>query len=144
MNESRLTRSQAAAALGVTVKTLYTWEKEGRIPPPERDWRGWRWYTPPQMEALRAYQRMRHPHHEAPPSVAEGGPPPMEISARNRLAGTIKSVRGDGLLAEIVLDLGHGNEIVAVITQGSVERLGLRVGEKATALIKATEVLIGR
>ena len=43
-----------------------------------------------------------------------------------------------------MLDLGGGNEIVAVITRSSAERLGLQVGAPAYAIIKATEVLLAR
>jgi molybdate transport system regulatory protein len=56
----------------------------------------------------------------------------------------VKSITADGVTAEVVIDLGNGQEIVAVITRGSVERLGLRVGEPAVAVIKATEVMVGR
>lgn len=44
-------------------------------------------------------------------------------------------------MAEVVLDIG-GQEIVAVITRSSVERLGLRVGDHAAAVMKSTEVMI--
>ena len=139
----KITRSKAAEALGVTVKTLYTWEKRGLIPPPERDRRGWRWYTPAQLEAMKRFQRKLHPRIEsAGAKIPES--PASEISARNRLRGIVTSITGDGILAEVVLDLGGGNEIVAVITRSSVERLGLKVGEHAFALMKATEVLLAR
>jgi molybdopterin-binding protein len=69
--------------------------------------------------------------------------PELEISARNRLRGTITALTVDGLMAEVRLDIG-GQEIVSVITRSSVERLGLAVGGRAFALIKATEVMIGR
>lgn len=71
---------------------------------------------------------------------AEGG---FEISARNRLHGRIVRLTVDGLMAEVALDIG-GQQIVALITRSSAERLGLRVGGEAFALIKATEVLVGR
>ena len=140
----KLTRSQAAEALGVTVKTLYTWEKRGLIPTPERDRRGWRWYTPGQLEAMKRFQRKLHPRMAESAGAKVPESPASEISARNRLRGIVTSITGDGILAEVVLDLGSGNEIVAVITRSSVERLGLRVGEPAFALMKATEVLLAR
>ena len=68
----------------------------------------------------------------------------MEISARNNLPGTIKSLKMDAITAEVILDLGHGLEIVSIITRDSVERLGLKVGEAAVAIIKSTEVMIGK
>jgi molybdopterin-binding protein len=67
----------------------------------------------------------------------------MELSARNQLRGTVKGVRMEGLLAEIVLDVG-GQEIVAVITASSARRLGLAAGDAVRAVIKSTEVMIGR
>jgi molybdate transport system regulatory protein len=67
----------------------------------------------------------------------------MELSARNQLAGTITNIKRDAVVAEVTIKVGD-NEIVAVITAGSVDRLGLKVGDRATAIIKATEVLIGK
>lgn len=64
------------------------------------------------------------------------------ISARNQLAGTITNVTIDGVTAEVTVDVGNGNEITAVITRGSVERLGLREGSRVVTVIKATDVLI--
>ena len=147
-----LTRAQVAERLGVTSKTLYTWEKEGKIEPPERDWRGWRAYTEAQVEALslKLYpnKREKTPVEIIKPSPSSGKPrnelPALDISARNRLMGIIKSIEIEGVMAEVVLDLGAGNEIVSVITRSSIERLGLEVGSEAVALVKATEVMLAR
>jgi molybdopterin-binding protein len=65
------------------------------------------------------------------------------LSARNQLPGTVRSIRKDKLLAEVVVDVGDF-EVVAVITRDSVERLGLRKGKRVTAIIKATEVMISK
>jgi molybdate transport system regulatory protein len=131
----------------VAPKTLYNWEKAGRVTP-RRDGRGWRWYSEEDLRALRA---LLAPGGAGPvPEVAPDAPAPrlealaMTFSARNCLRGTVKSITADGVTAEVVIDLGNGQEIVAVITRGSVERLGLRVGEPAVAVIKATEVMVGR
>jgi molybdopterin-binding protein len=67
----------------------------------------------------------------------------MEISARNQLPGTVKGVRLAEVMAEVTLDVG-GHEVVAAVTRGSVERLGLKEGDQVTAIIKATEVMIGK
>ena len=67
----------------------------------------------------------------------------MELSARNQLKGKIISIKLGVVMAEVVLKVGD-NEVVAAITRGSVERLELKVGDEATAIIKATEVLIGK
>lgn len=154
MATAKLTRSQVAQLLGVTTKTLYTWEKEGRTELPERDWRGWRWYTERHIESLRHIIGGRPEPTTGPamPAVQERAPeaeaahalPALDISARNRLVGTVRHISEDGVLAEVVLDLGGGNEVVSVITRSSVERLGLKVGSRAVALIKATEVMLAR
>jgi molybdate transport system regulatory protein len=65
----------------------------------------------------------------------------MKISARNQLAGTVRSVRTDGLMAEVVVDVG-GQQITSLITRGSAEHLGLQAGAKVLVVIKATEVMI--
>jgi molybdopterin-binding protein len=68
----------------------------------------------------------------------------MKLSARNQLRGRVVSLKLGTVMAEVTLDVGGGNRIVAAITRASAESLGLREGEEATALIKATEVLVGR
>ncbi len=67
----------------------------------------------------------------------------MELSTRNQLKGTVKSVTTGTIMAEVVVDVG-GQDIVAAITRGSVEQLGLAEGDAVTVLIKATEVMIGK
>ena len=68
----------------------------------------------------------------------------MELSARNQLRGRISSIRTDGLMAEVTVDLGNGQTLVSVITRSSAERLGLREGDQVQAVIKATEVLVAK
>lgn len=67
----------------------------------------------------------------------------MELSARNQLKGTITSVKLGTIMAEVGVDVG-GQEVVAAITRSSVERLGLREGERITVIIKATEVMLAK
>ncbi len=67
----------------------------------------------------------------------------MQLSARNQLRGMIKGIKLGAVMAEVTVDLG-GQDIVAAITRGSVERLGLKEGEEVTAIIKATEVMIAK
>ncbi|MEI6045231.1 MAG: TOBE domain-containing protein [Chloroflexota bacterium] len=68
----------------------------------------------------------------------------MEISARNQLKGKIKSVKLGSIMAEVVIELTSGEEITAAITRGSAEGLGLAVGDDAVAIIKSTEIIIGK
>jgi molybdopterin-binding protein len=67
----------------------------------------------------------------------------MELSVRNQLAGTVKSVKTGTVMAEVVVDIG-GNEIVAAITAGSTQNLRLAEEDRVVVLVKATEVIIGR
>lgn len=136
----KLSRAQVAQMLHITPKTLGVWEKSGRIPAPERDWRGWRLYDEAAVAAIRA--ALGEPSPAAPEE--EAGAAPMQISARNALRGVVKEITGDGVLCEVTLDLGNGHEIVSVITRSSAQRLGLKAGVQATALIKSTEVLLAR
>lgn len=135
----QLTRAQVAQALNITPKTLAVWEKSGRIPAPKRDWRGWRVYDEAAVAAVRAALGTA-PDAETVPKERV----PLQISARNALTGIVREITGDGILCEVVLDLGNGLEIVSVVTRSSVERLGLKPGVAATALIKSTEVLLAR
>lgn len=67
----------------------------------------------------------------------------MRLSARNQLSGTIQSIREGDVLAEVVIKLAGGEEIVSVITAESVRSLGLKAGDSVKAIIKSTEVMIG-
>jgi molybdopterin-binding protein len=67
----------------------------------------------------------------------------MEISARNQLKGKVKQVTPGAVMSEVVVDVG-GQEVVAMISKRSVERLRLEPGDPVVAIIKATEVMIGK
>lgn len=66
----------------------------------------------------------------------------MQTSARNQLAGTVMSVTLGAVMAEVSVDVA-GVPMVAAITKESAERLGLAEGKAVTAIIKATDVMIG-
>lgn len=66
------------------------------------------------------------------------------ISGRNKLFGTIAEIRYEGLLAEVVIDIGSGKQIVSIITAGSARSLQLKKGTSVYALVKATEVMVIR
>jgi molybdate transport system regulatory protein len=67
----------------------------------------------------------------------------MKLSARNIFTGTVASVKKGAVNAEVSLSLPGGATIVATITNGSVESLGLSVGKEAAAIVKASTVIIG-
>ncbi len=66
----------------------------------------------------------------------------MKISARNQLAGTVKTVTDGTVMAEVVVEVDGGHEIVAAITAESARRLGLAPGKRVVAVIKSTEVML--
>ncbi len=68
----------------------------------------------------------------------------MELSARNQLKGKVSNVELGAVMANIKIDVTEPNTITAVITKESAERLGLKEGDDVTALIKSTEVIIGK
>lgn len=69
---------------------------------------------------------------------------PMQFSARNQLQAKVKEVTLGAVMAEVVLVLPDGQEIVSAITRASAEGLHLKAGDDVVALIKSTEVIIGK
>jgi molybdopterin-binding protein len=66
----------------------------------------------------------------------------MQLSARNQLKGKITEIKKGPVSTEVVLDI-NGQSVTASITSGSAESLGLKVGDDAVAVIKASSVMIG-
>ena len=67
----------------------------------------------------------------------------MELSARNQLKSRIKEIRVNDISAEVILDVG-GQVMVASITADSAKRLGLKVGDDVTAIVKASSVMLAK
>lgn len=67
----------------------------------------------------------------------------MKLSARNQLKGTVKSITPGAINCEVLMELAPGVEIIAQISSASVERLGLKPGATAYAVIKADSVMVG-
>ncbi len=68
----------------------------------------------------------------------------LKISARNRLTGTIKSVETGVITAKIRVEIQAPTTITAIISKEATEELNLKPGDKAQAVIKATEVMIAK
>jgi molybdopterin-binding protein len=66
----------------------------------------------------------------------------MKLSARNALPGTIRSVELGAVNAEVTIEIAPGLTIVSVITLDAVKGLGLKVGDRAYAVIKASSVMV--
>jgi molybdopterin-binding protein len=68
----------------------------------------------------------------------------MEISARNKIKGTIEEIILGSVMAKVKINIGNENVISSVITIESVTDLKLKVGDVVYAIIKSTEVMIGK
>ena len=117
--------SEAARLLGISLDTLRRWDRHGRIRT-RRDAANRRVVAASEVERLRGESAGDH-----------------ELSARNRFPGTVRRIDVEGLLAQVELEAGPFR-VVSVITREAAESLGLEVGMPATALVKATSVLIER
>lgn len=123
-----LSLAEAAAAIGVSVDTLRRWDRDGRISV-HRDDRNRRRVPAGEVQRL-AGRPERH-------RTGSGG------SARNRFAGVVRSVEQDGVMALVEIEAGPFL-VTAAITRDSVAELGLAPGVPATAVVKATSVMIDR
>ena len=68
----------------------------------------------------------------------------MKLSARNQLKGTVSSVDKGPISAKVKIDLGNGNVITSTVTAETVDDLDLKPGDSVVAIIKASEVIIGK
>jgi molybdopterin-binding protein len=68
----------------------------------------------------------------------------LQFSARNQLNAKVKSVKLGSVMAEVVVELPDGQEVVSAITRTSAESLNLQQGDSVLAVIKSTEVMIGK
>lgn len=67
----------------------------------------------------------------------------MQLSARNQLKGKVKVIHEGPVSTEVILDI-NGTEVVSTITTNSAKTLGLKVGDDASAIIKASSVMIAK
>ncbi|HOI13986.1 Molybdenum-pterin-binding protein 2 [anaerobic digester metagenome] len=68
----------------------------------------------------------------------------MDVSSRNQLKGTVKMIKKGPVNSEVTIALPGGLEVVSVITTYSAERMNLKEGVEVYALMKASEVMIGK
>src|SRR2546430_8927591 len=123
-----LKASDAARALGISLDTLRRWDRGGRIRC-VRDPSNRRMVPASEVERLRG----------APPTVTTG----IRLSARNRLAGVVREVKADGVMALVEMEAGP-YLLVAAITRDAVEELQLAPGVAVVATVKATSVMVSR
>lgn len=117
-----LTAREAAKYLRLTLPTFYRYMWEGKIPASKIGGR---------------YRFKKSLLDRWLGKKAEG----EEVSGRNKLIGKVTAIKRDVILAQVNLDVGD-NKVTAVITRDALDELGLRVGDTAVALIKATEVMV--
>jgi molybdopterin-binding protein len=123
-----LSIGEAAKAIGVSADTLRRWDRAGKIRT-HRDERNRRLVPESEVRRLTgAPQRHR--------TNTSG-------SARNRFTGTVRSVEVGGVMALVEMEAGPFL-VTAAITRDSVQELGLAPGVEATAVVKATSVMIER
>ena len=67
----------------------------------------------------------------------------IRLSARNILTGTVKSIEAGAVNTEVTIALPGGTEITSVVTKEAVAELGLKPGGTASAVIKASNVILG-
>jgi molybdopterin-binding protein len=125
-----LSAEEAAIYLHLNVKRVQALAREGKLPG-RRVGRKWLFQERDLERALGA---------ETQESKGGSG---LDLSARNQLRGRVVALNIEGLMAEVRIAIGD-QELVAVITRSSAERLRLRVGEPVVAVIKSTEVMIAK
>jgi molybdopterin-binding protein len=135
MADGLMTPRQAATMLGVSYVTVKGWILRGSLPTVK---------TPGGHHriAQAALDRFRGAAGQGSAGAeqkAEG----RQISGRNQLPGVVTEVTVEGLLARVRVRIGE-QTITAIITSDAVRELKLRKGDKAAALIKATEVMIAK
>src|SRR5690242_14673306 len=116
------TAGEAAKRLGISLDTLRRWDRDGRIKT-SRDSGNRRIVSAKEVDRLR-------------------GNGTTHFSARNRLRGTVTDVRVEGLIAQVELLVDEPARVVAIVTADAVGELGLESGKAATAVVKATSVMV--
>jgi molybdopterin-binding protein len=124
-----LSAEEAASLLHLNVKRVQGLARAGKLPA-ARVGRKWL-FRREELEALLGRQQ--------PAQTGRS----LAISARNRLRGEVTRLQLDGLMAEVQVRIGD-QELTAVITRSSAERLGVRIGDEVFAVIKSTEIMIGK
>jgi len=136
---SLLTVREAATRLGVAYSTLKQWIYKGSVRTVQTKG-GHHRIKEAEVDRLLAQQGKALP---APRKSRPASGVLIALSGRNRLSGVVGEIRRDGILAQIRLRVGD-QSLTAVITCDALDELRLKKGDFATAIIKATEVMIGR
>ena len=114
----------AASALGLSVDTLRRWERDGRI-------------------TFERHGGQRYLRADALASLLRDRTTSERTSARNRLTGVVVAVQRDGVMAQVDMACGP-HRVVSLMSREAADQLGLKPGDSATAVIKATTVVVER
>jgi molybdopterin-binding protein len=68
----------------------------------------------------------------------------MKLSARNALPGTVTAITRGPTNTKVKIDLGHGLIVTSTVTTEATDELGLAIGDQVTAIIKSSDVIIGK
>ena len=68
----------------------------------------------------------------------------LNISARNKLQGKVDSIQQGEINSELIIDIGNGDKIASIITSNSIEGLSIKEGMQVSAIIKASDVMLGK
>lgn len=131
----------AARELGVTYSTLKRWIHRGVVRTVQTDG-GHHRVPADEVERLLTAQG-RAPARGAAGMKRGTFGVLVALSGRNQLRGMVDEIRIDGLLAQVRLRIGD-QTLTAVITRDAARELKLRRGDQAVAIVKSTEVMIGR
>ena len=118
-----LTAREAARYVRLTLPTFYRYIWEGKI------------------EAPKIGGRYRFTKSLLDRWLGKKSSGANDVSGRNKLVGRVTAIKRDAIMAQIDVDIGS-HKITAVITRDALDELGLRIGDTAIALVKATEVMI--
>ena len=136
-----LTVRAAAGRLGVAYSTLKQWIYDGEIRTTKT--RGGHHRISETEIASALLSKDAGPPGSPRKSVPAPAGVLVALSGRNQLRGIVDEVRSDGLLSQVRLRIGN-QFLTAVITRDAVNELKLKRGDEAVAIIKSTEVMIGR
>jgi molybdopterin-binding protein len=114
---------EVAQAVGVSVDTLRRWEADGKV-----------------VFQRQGNQRVL-PVEELAPLIASLSGSKSTSSARNRMAGIVVAVKRDEVMAQVELACGD-YRIVSLMSRDAADELGLEVGVRAVATVKATQVSV--
>lgn len=118
-----LTAREAARYVRLTLPTFYRYIWEGKI------------------EAPKIGRRYRFTKALLDRWLGKKNTDTDDVSGRNKLVGRVTAIKRDAIMAQIDVDIGS-HKITAVITRDALDELGLRIGDSAIALVKATDVMI--